>query len=104
MTSQLVELVEPKRTPSSDLNGHVERRRIRWLSIVGWSLFALVACFPFGIAFVDGIRSARADAEFRRQMARDEREMKAILAELSRGNADQKRLAREIEDIRRRHK
>lgn len=92
MNRALTEMVEPKAPVISDLNGSQEHEP---LGCLGWAATIGLCCILAFFIF-DGVRKARADAPFRRQMAQEEREMKALLSQLARGNAEQRRIAAEI--------
>ena len=92
----LTEMVEPTRPVVSDQDSTYEEPRRRWLGCLGWVTVLSFCLFPFGLMAYDAVQSARADAQFRREMATEKAEMRRLVKELARGNAEQQRLAREI--------
>jgi hypothetical protein len=94
--TQLTEMVEPARPVVSDQDTTYEEPRRRWLGCLGWALMLSFWVLPFGFLIHEAVRSTRADAKFRREMATEKREMRRLLNEMAKGNKEEKRLAREL--------
>lgn len=90
---KLTVLVPHKSKPVSDLDsGHEEPKR----GCLGWALVLSFCLIPGVLVVHDLVASSKAEAQFQRDMRAEQKEMRRLMTELSKGNEEQKRIAREI--------
>lgn len=100
MSRHLTEMVEPRVPVRSDLSSAYSEPQRPMLNTLGWAVTGLFCCLPLVMVIQSHLRSIRADAAIERQMADEAKQMKALIEQMKRESAETRRIAREIELIK----
>lgn len=96
--TRLTEMVEPKRPIVSDLDDYRQDESSQiWSCLGGLALAIGLGVWLLIPVAKERIQAARAEAQWQADMDREKKEFKALLQEMKRGNAEQRRIAMEIE-------
>lgn len=97
----LTVMVEPRRYPQSDQDVRHDESAQIWSCLGGFALAIGLGIFLIIPAVKARMKAALAEAQWQAGMDLEKKEFRALLQEMKRGNAEQRRIAAEIEAFKR---
>ena len=97
----LTVMVEPRRYPQSDQDVRRDESSQIWSCLGGLVLAVGLGVFLLIPAVKERMKAARAEAQWQAGMDLEKKEFRELLQEMKRGNAEQRRIAAEIEAFKR---